>query len=138
VLELLGRHEEAERDLVLSVEGRTAQVGPDHPWVAYPLTALGKTLTAESRSKQAVPILERALRIREHAEHYADLLAETRFALADALWAAGDDRARARSLAEAASRAYRALPGFAERAGQVERWVAEHPLEAAHPAPPRP
>jgi tetratricopeptide (TPR) repeat protein len=55
VLDHLGRHEEAERDLRSSIEGWIVQVGPDHPWVAYPLTALGKTLSAEARPKQAVP-----------------------------------------------------------------------------------
>src|SRR6185312_14552189 len=64
--ELLGRYSEAERDLRKTVELSGQWVGPDHPWTAYPLTALGKTLLLEHRVHEATPVLERALRIREH------------------------------------------------------------------------
>ena len=63
--EFLGRYPEAERDLRLASELSAQWVGPDHQWTAIPLTALGKTLILEHHFREATPILERALRIRE-------------------------------------------------------------------------
>jgi tetratricopeptide (TPR) repeat protein len=122
--ELLGRYPEAERDLRRTVDLSGQWVGPDHPWTAYPLTALGKTLILEHRLREATPVLERALRIREKSEPNAELVAETRFALARARWELGDDRAGALSLAQAARDTYRKMPEQAKHATEVEAWLA--------------
>ena len=124
VLEFLHRYPEAERDLRSSVDLAVAFVGPDHPWTAYPLTALGKTLIAEGKYREAASFLEKALRIRERAEPNAELVAETRFALAQAHWALNRDRAGALALATAARDAYRQLPGHKKRADEVDMWLA--------------
>jgi tetratricopeptide (TPR) repeat protein len=103
----------------------TALMGADHPWTAYPLTALGKTLLAQERYREALPILEKAHRIRERAELSPDNVAETRFALARARWALNRDRPGALALAIAARDAYRKLPGQAKRTAEVEGWLAD-------------
>ena len=123
--ELLGRYVEAERDLRETVDLSGQWVGADHPFTAYPLTALGKTLIAERRPREAIPILERALRIREHSEPNAELVAETRFALARARWETGPDRAGALSLAEAARDGYRKMPEQGKHAAEVDAWLAD-------------
>jgi tetratricopeptide (TPR) repeat protein len=122
--ELLGRYPEAEQDLNLAVDLSAKWVGPDHPWTAYPLTALGKTLFLEHRVREAAPILERALHIREKSEPNAELVAETRFALARARWELGQDRTGALTLAEAARDAYRKIPGHAKQGAEVDAWLA--------------
>jgi hypothetical protein len=72
--------------------------GREHPDVAYALQGLGDTHLAAGRPADAIAPLERALTIRA-AGSVPDDLAETRFALARALWDAGRDRPRARTLA---------------------------------------
>jgi tetratricopeptide (TPR) repeat protein len=128
VLALVGRNREAERDLRASIERWEAFVGPDHLWVSYPLTALGKTLLADGRAAEAIAPLERAVRIRERAEAHRDLLAESQFALARARWIAGGDHAAARTLAVAARDAYRGMPAQAKNAAEVDGWLAAHTL----------
>jgi tetratricopeptide (TPR) repeat protein len=125
-LELLGRLPEAERDLRASIEMTAAWVGREHPWTAYPGTALGKTLIAEGRAREAIPVLETALRVREKSEPAVNFVAETRFALARARWEAGHDRDGARTLAEAARDGYRTLPSEAKHAAEVDAWLADH------------
>jgi len=122
--ELLGRYPEAERDLRRTVDLSEQWVGPDHPWTAYPLTALGKTLLLEQRPREALPTLERALRIREKSEPNKELVAETRFALAQTRWALGQDRTGAILLAEAARDSYRKMPEQAKHAAEVDAWLA--------------
>ena len=122
--ELLGRYAEAERDLRLAADLSAQWVGPDHPWTAYPLTALGKTLILEHQFREAAPVLERALRIRQKSEPNAELVAETRFALARARWELGQDRNGALTLAEAARDAYRKMPEQAKHAAEVDAWLA--------------
>ena len=126
ILKNLGRYAEAETDLRESIERYSVAIDRDHSWVAYPLTALGTTLLATNRAKQAVSVLEKALRIREPVET-PDLVAETRFALARALWTAGTDATRARKLATAAYEDYAQLPSAAPRAAEVDAWLKRHP-----------
>lgn len=93
-----------------------AQIAADHPFLAYPLTGLGRALLALGRRTEARAPLERALRLREGRDLDPALLAETRFALAQAHWTAGERR-RAATLASMASVAY------AERRGIAPRWA---------------
>jgi tetratricopeptide (TPR) repeat protein len=124
-LTFLGRYADAERDLRLAIDLSTAWVGADHPWTAYPLTALGKTLIGERRWSAAISVLERALHVRESSEPNPELVAETRFALARARWEAGKDRAEARALATAARDAYRNLSEHGKQVGEIEAWLAK-------------
>ena len=81
-------------------------LGPRHAFVAYALTGIGVAHWRLGRAEQAIPPLERALAIREASEPDPAQVAETRFALARALWDAGRERARALQLAAAARAAF--------------------------------
>jgi tetratricopeptide (TPR) repeat protein len=81
--------------------------GDQSPYLGYAYTLKGRQLLAEGKADDAVATLEQALAIREARPTAPQLLAETRLALADALWRARKD-ARARPLA------VKAEQGFAE------------------------
>ncbi|MCB9565905.1 MAG: tetratricopeptide repeat protein [Myxococcales bacterium] len=90
------------------------------------LTFLGRTSILEGDPAGALPHLERALEIREQGRSPADDAAETRFVLAQALWLLGQDRPRARALAEAARKGYvDAGPLFGPEVAAVDRFLAE-------------
>jgi tetratricopeptide (TPR) repeat protein/predicted Ser/Thr protein kinase len=112
---------------------RAKALGPDHPEVAGSLTGLGRALLGLAKPADALVPLERALAIRTAQEVDPAVLADTRFALARALWGApvaqGRDRPRGRTLVEQARDDY-AAAGDDEKANlvEVEAWLAEHRL----------
>jgi eukaryotic-like serine/threonine-protein kinase len=105
-----------------------AEIGADHPFLAFPLTGLGRALLALGRQAEARAPLERALRLREREALDPALLAETRFALAQAFWATGESRRGVAMAAMArATYAQAAAGGSAEK--QVVAWLADHRAE---------
>jgi serine/threonine protein kinase/tetratricopeptide (TPR) repeat protein len=96
--------------------------------LAYPLTGLGRVRIAQGEPGAAIAPLERALRIRDAQENDPTFVAETRFALAKALWDSGGDRARAVSLARTAKDKYAAEQASSEL-GEVDAWLASHPTQ---------
>ena len=114
------------------------RLGPDHPFLGYPLTGLGVARWRSGRPDQALPLLDRALRIREAHERDAGAIAETRLALGRVLWDldvdAGRDRARARQLVEQARDAYNGPRAKTRLAVEAREWLAEHAaVEAPRP-----
>jgi tetratricopeptide (TPR) repeat protein len=108
---------------------REKALSAEHPDVASSLTGLGQALLGQGRPADARGYLERALSIRTANEVDPLVLAETRFALAQALWDApvDADRARARELAELARDVYvDAGEVVAKQRGESERWLATH------------
>jgi tetratricopeptide (TPR) repeat protein len=101
-----------------------SELGPDHPFLGYPLTGTGRALLALGRAGDARAPLERALRIREASEPDPEQRAETRFALAQTLWATGD-RARAAALADQARREYTDA-SKPKSVAEIDRWMAGH------------
>ncbi|MEN8165280.1 MAG: tetratricopeptide repeat-containing protein kinase family protein, partial [Acidobacteriota bacterium] len=103
-----------------------AAFGSDHPLYAYAANAEGVILLLMGRPRQALGPLETAVRIREGVTVDPLVLAQTRFSLAKALWAAGADRPRAGRLVEQ-SRAVFVAEG--ERAAEdlklMEAWKLE-------------
>jgi eukaryotic-like serine/threonine-protein kinase len=110
---------------------------PESPTVGFPLTSIGQALLALGRPAAALPPLEHALRLREAAAPDARTLAETRFALARALEAAGGAgaRPRARALATQARDGYARLGAGASKddrasdrtraqARDIDAWLA--------------
>ncbi len=81
-------------------------LGPKDRLLAFALTGLGKCLTGLEQAKRALVPLERALALREHNPGGPNDLASTKFALAQALWHAHQQRARAVKLAQQALALY--------------------------------
>jgi hypothetical protein len=70
---------------------------------------------------------ERSVKVREAGGAPAELLAESRFVLARALWESRQDRERARALARQAAGAYaEAGASQAEALVEVEAWLGKH------------
>jgi eukaryotic-like serine/threonine-protein kinase len=128
----LGRPGEALEPLRRALADWEAQIGPDHQFLGYPLTATGRALVALSRPNEAIAPLERALGLREAKEADPLLVAETRFALARALWDANADRPRAGTLSEKARVAYANAKDAADVA-TVDAWIADRSREAVTP-----
>jgi tetratricopeptide (TPR) repeat protein len=128
---LLGRHAEAQAALRDAIARMSVVNGPDNGVVAHPLTALGRSLLETENARDAVPLLERALRIRERGEPNRHLVAETAFALARARWRAGQRGDDVRALAVVARDAYLAPPGSTREAAEVDAWLAANPRSAS-------
>ncbi|HEY2903387.1 MAG TPA: serine/threonine-protein kinase [Polyangia bacterium] len=107
----------------------------DKAWNAFPLTGMGYALLALSRSKEALDPLERALKIREKAEAGPREMAQTRFALAQALWQSGGSRPRAVSLARVARADYVRQGSEAAKVSerQIVSWLASHTTATRSP-----
>ncbi|MGC4119167.1 MAG: serine/threonine-protein kinase [Myxococcales bacterium] len=123
----LGRCKEAldahSRAAALQAEGTPASRDR-----AEALQERGETLLVCGEPGQAVESLEEALKLRGVGEVRPDLLAETRFALARALWASSGDRQKARQLALQAQREFVASEGalMETKAAEVATWLARH------------
>jgi tetratricopeptide (TPR) repeat protein len=118
----LGHHVEAIELLSRAVAIRERSFGSDSPKLAMPLSNLGKALYASRDYARAIECLERAERLgRTKAD--AALRFESLFFLGQALWEAGRDRARARTLVENA----RDVPSSDERKKTAVNWLLAHP-----------
>jgi hypothetical protein len=83
-------------------------------------------LLIQGEPQRALPLLERAVATAAAHEGIREGDLEARFYLAQALVAAGGDRARARVEAEQTREGLReAGPGKAEVLAEVEQWLAE-------------
>jgi tetratricopeptide (TPR) repeat protein len=123
ILLQLGRTDEARK--VFELSSRTEQ--GDHV-LADPMTGLGRVKLATGDPRGAIPFLERALRIRERADVDPAARAQTRFALARALWDGGGDRRRALALANTARDDYTSLH-VSREFEQVDAWLAAHAMK---------
>ena len=128
ILNQLGRFAEARemsRRAIAIFEGESA---PDGVTLSYPLTALGLGYLGDGLPEQAVPILERAVEIRNAREKKPTYLGEVHFALARALRESGRDLPRAVGLAQRARVEYASdSPGpVTTRAlAQIDAWLAD-------------
>jgi tetratricopeptide (TPR) repeat protein/tRNA A-37 threonylcarbamoyl transferase component Bud32 len=135
ILNALGRWGEARAAFAgaLAIWGR--ELPADHPYLAYPLNGTGESLIGEGSPERALAPLERALAIRERGESDPARVAETRFALARALWESAEDRGqnrpRALALAQAAKTAYAGLAPWRAKAAIVDRWLAARQTDEA-------
>jgi serine/threonine protein kinase len=94
--------------------------------LSYPLTVLGLGYLDDGMPQEALPLLERAVRIREATDTESALRGEVHFALARALRASGGDPARAAALAHTALGEYaRAshVPGVRRELARVQEWL---------------
>ncbi|MFO0723349.1 MAG: serine/threonine-protein kinase [Myxococcota bacterium] len=96
---------------------------------AFAFTGKGLDLLELGRPQEALPVLERAAEIRAHTQ-LKTAVAETSFALAQALWATAKDRPRALALAESARGSYREAAArygsraFADEASRIQAWIS--------------
>jgi tetratricopeptide (TPR) repeat protein len=133
ILNRLGRFSEAREMSRRALAIFEDQSAPDGVTLSYPLTALGLAHLGDGMAAQAIPILERAVEIRDEKEHKPTYLGEVHFALARALRLAGRDTARARDLALRARTEYSndSPSPVTERAlAQIEVWLADGILGA--------
>ena len=106
------------------------ETDPEGIFVTYPLLTVGLSHLGAGRVEQALPVLERANRIRDAKESTPAKRGEVRFALARALWEGGHDRARALALAHRARDEYReshATPATERDLATITGWLASHP-----------
>jgi tetratricopeptide (TPR) repeat protein len=112
-LDAAGESYQKSRDIL------AAKLGEDHPVLAHIWNGTGQLELARGHNDAAIPLLERAVAMREKDGEAPDL-AESRFALARAL----PPGERARNLAIAARDAYRTLgPNFAKQLATVKAWL---------------
>jgi hypothetical protein len=122
----LNRPAEARADIQAVLTGFERILGRDHPFLADPMTALGRIALVEGRPADARAVLERAWEIR--STHVADAGAreETAFNLARAIWGSSEtDRAHAIELAREAQEGYAAIPDLAPRLAAVQSWLGD-------------
>jgi tetratricopeptide (TPR) repeat protein/predicted Ser/Thr protein kinase len=100
--------------------------GTDAVTLSYALDDLGLSLIGEGRPLEAIDPLEEALASRLANHSAADILSESRFALARALWARPAHRARALVLARDARAdvASDATPSAKEAVAKIDAWLA--------------
>ncbi len=103
------------------------KLGAQHRLLAHPLAGLGRCALTRGEPAVALPLLERALALRKAHPGSPSALGMTRFALAQALWAAKKDRRRALALAKHAQADYQKAGQHQQQNLQaVENWLAQH------------
>jgi tetratricopeptide (TPR) repeat protein len=108
-----------------AIDLRRRHLGPRHPQLAFSLTGLGRALVALGDARAALAPLRSAVEIRAGGDVDKPLLADSRFALARALWAAGGSPAEALTLAEQARAAIAEVGGRPTRLRrEIDAWIA--------------
>ncbi len=125
ILNALGRYHDGRASFERARIIWERELGLDNRILAYALTGIGVSYLSEGDPSSAIVPLERAFKIREAQETDPSRRAETRFALARALWEAGRDRSRARVLAEEAREGY-AKAVVKAKLAEVEGWLHGH------------
>jgi tetratricopeptide (TPR) repeat protein len=120
VLNLLGRYGEAEVAYERSVR-LYRESGANADVLGWALTGLGQARLGEKRPVAAVAPLEEGLALRLERHTTPDLLGETRFALARALWSSPGERRRALALATTARGDY---GDDKKMVGEIDGWIA--------------
>src|SRR5450631_2762624 len=125
ILDALGRSRDARTSFEKARIIWERELGLDNRNLAYALTGIGSSYLSERDPSNAIVPLERAFKIREAHETDPSRRAETRFALARALWESGRDHLRARSLAEQARASY-AEAELKTNVAEVDSWLHLH------------
>lgn len=126
-LDLEAGHVDEARDAFSRVlKVFTASLGASHPYLAYPEVGLGRCFLARGHPQRAVELLEPAVaRMRGQGVFAAEDVAQARFALAEALRAAGRDPVGARRLATEALDGLGQSPQAASLRARIRRWLEE-------------
>ncbi len=100
-----------------------ATLPKEHPNISFALAGIGDALTELGRGPEALPLLERALAIREHAHMPPPSVAEIHFYLGAAL--VGTNKARALEEIHTALGLY-TQAGDADDMHEMRTWLAKH------------
>jgi serine/threonine-protein kinase len=126
ILNRLGRFREAGEHASRALAVFERETDPQGLYVTYPLYALAVSHIGTGDFEIALPLIERAVRIREALETSLAKLAEVHFAFARAWLGVGHDPARAYELAERARNEYRqapATPATARELDEIDKWL---------------
>jgi tetratricopeptide (TPR) repeat protein len=126
-LNRLGRYEEAQTPARRALAVFERETEPEGLYVTYPLMAIGLSHIGVGRHREAVALLERAMRIREAKENAPAKLADVHWALARALGGEGGDGARSTELAVRAQREYLqapSTPATRRELAEIDRFLA--------------
>jgi tetratricopeptide (TPR) repeat protein len=107
---------------------REKALRPDHPDLLVPLAGVGQCLVALNRPREAVPFLQRALRLPATSADLDLAPADAQFELARALDASPRERTRARGLAEKALATFEAHaknPLERRRRDVMRAWIVQ-------------
>jgi tetratricopeptide (TPR) repeat protein len=130
VYDSAGAYEEAKVLYQRALTIYEKALAPSHPDIAYPLTGLASVALLQRQPADAIKLAERAIHVREAGNAPTEMLAESRFVLAQALWAApagqGRDRDRALTLARHARDVFREVKGTNKELAEVEAFLAKH------------
>jgi tetratricopeptide (TPR) repeat protein len=110
-----GRHQEAAEYFHRAWVVWEQALGPEHIEVAYPLIGLAASYLELGRAADALPLAERALRLREQGHVDPTELAEARFTVARAIMSTSKGTGRAAGTTPATS------PGTSPRTDDVRR-----------------
>jgi serine/threonine protein kinase/tetratricopeptide (TPR) repeat protein len=125
ILNALGRSRDARASFEKARIIWERELGLESRNLAYALTGIGLSYLSDADPLNAIVPLERAFKIREAQETDPSRRAETRFALARALWESARDRQRARALAEEAREGY-AKAELKTKLAEVDTWLHVH------------
>lgn len=126
VLNDLGRHDEALGHALDASTLLDRLFDEDHPYKAFAANSLGEARLGKGEIDDAIPSLQRAIRIFENTDVDDMGLADARFALARALWES--DNPRARELISQAREDYASAGKRADKnAAQLDEWARAHP-----------
>lgn len=131
----LGRHEEALRASEEALKVKQAALPADDEGLQYSYDGVGQALLLMGRARESIEPLKQAV---SFASAPADVLAESGFALARALWLSGNPPEAARGEAVHARERF-AEAGLKARVAEVDSWLESVPKQTARrPAhPPR-
>lgn len=119
-------YDEAAEQYRRSLQILEATLGPDHVALAYPLVGIGQSELGRDDVQAAVQALERALALRQDPNVDPVDRADAEFALAQALWEAGEDRSRALQLTRQALGGYAEAPkGLQTATDHAKAWLQE-------------
>jgi eukaryotic-like serine/threonine-protein kinase len=126
ILNGLGRYDAATKSFTRASRIWERELGPEADGIATALTGLGISYLGQSRMTEALSSLERAMRVRAGGDADPAAVAQTKFALARALWQSGHDLQRARHLATQARDAF-AKASRERDLRMVDGWLGSHP-----------
>ena len=121
VLNRSGRYSQARNSCLRALD-IYHQAGADEAILSYPLTGLGLALLGEEHAGEAIAPLEEAVAVRVERTVRPDLLGESRFSLARALWSRPQERKRALTLAREARDDYAKSTRDPQAVAQIDAW----------------